>query len=134
MEPSTGCFARQAVGQKLGGKPANWGSQRADKNQVQNSRGGGKRADKFDGWYCKHCDFYNFGYRPCLLRLQAGQGNKKDLPGAPAKNSTSMAAWAARYLYGDRVFDRGGTMLMWNVGCPCHAWCGTCNATACPTL
>eukprot|EP00971_Amphidinium_carterae_P181324 3597328-Amphidinium_carterae.1 len=54
------------LGKLLGSKPGMWNSQQPNKGQTQNdgrNRGGGKRATKSEGWYCKHCDFYNFGYR-----------------------------------------------------------------------
>eukprot|EP00971_Amphidinium_carterae_P042715 839805-Amphidinium_carterae.1 len=55
-------------------------------------RGGGKRnATKSDGWQCKCCDFYNFGYRPICFRCKEPKV-QGDGPGAPARNTKAVAS------------------------------------------
>eukprot|EP00971_Amphidinium_carterae_P001947 38881-Amphidinium_carterae.1 len=51
-------------------------------------RGGGRRnATKSDGWQCKYCDFYNFGYRPVCFKCKETKGPKGEGPGVPAQNA-----------------------------------------------
>eukprot|EP00971_Amphidinium_carterae_P294113 5839667-Amphidinium_carterae.1 len=51
-------------------------------------RGGGKRnATKSDGWQCKFCDFYNFGYRPVCFKCKETKEPKGEGPGVPAQNA-----------------------------------------------
>eukprot|EP00971_Amphidinium_carterae_P071815 1420292-Amphidinium_carterae.1 len=57
-------------------------------------RGGGKRANTSDGWYRKHCDFYNFGYRPVCFKCKKQKAPKKDSPGVPATNPRLPAVWS----------------------------------------
>eukprot|EP00971_Amphidinium_carterae_P015275 301366-Amphidinium_carterae.1 len=61
-----------ALSKMLGGKPAQWNSQQTNKGQGKGiCRGGGwQKSDKSDGWYCKHCEFYNFGYRPVCFKCK----------------------------------------------------------------
>eukprot|EP00971_Amphidinium_carterae_P187914 3730085-Amphidinium_carterae.1 len=69
-----------ALQKQLGNKPA--GAQQPNKGS---GKGGGKRnSDKSDGWYCKHCEFYNFGYRPVCFKCKEVKAPKKETPGAPA--------------------------------------------------
>eukprot|EP00971_Amphidinium_carterae_P200044 3970282-Amphidinium_carterae.1 len=57
-----------------------------DSESKGKGKGGGKRANKSDGWDCKHCDFYNFGYRPLCFKCKEQKPPKKDPPGVPARN------------------------------------------------
>eukprot|EP00971_Amphidinium_carterae_P037718 742040-Amphidinium_carterae.1 len=66
-----------AIRKKFAALELKLGSQRAGTQQPSKGdgkgtrRGGGRRnADKSDGWYCKHCEFYNFGYRPVCFKCK----------------------------------------------------------------
>eukprot|EP00971_Amphidinium_carterae_P085206 1685746-Amphidinium_carterae.2 len=71
------------LGKLLGGKPARRIPQQPNKGQGKGTcRGGGRQiSDKSDGWYCKHCEFYNFGYRPVCFRYKEVKAPKKHPPG-----------------------------------------------------
>eukprot|EP00971_Amphidinium_carterae_P185304 3679514-Amphidinium_carterae.1 len=56
-------------------------------------RGGGKgNADKSDGWHCKHCEFYNFGYRPVCFKCKEVKDPKAEGPGVPVPKAKAVAS------------------------------------------
>eukprot|EP00971_Amphidinium_carterae_P240607 4776634-Amphidinium_carterae.1 len=75
-------------------KLAAQGGQKPDKGAGKGAhRGGGKRnATKSDGWQCKFCDFYNFGYRPVCFKCKETKAAKEVGPGAPAHNAKPAAS------------------------------------------
>eukprot|EP00971_Amphidinium_carterae_P135772 2689996-Amphidinium_carterae.1 len=88
MVPSADCLAQEAAqgaSRTFGTQTCEVGVAAAQKQGKGRVRRGGMRANKSEGWYCKHCDFYNFGYRPVCFRYKEQKAPRKDPPGVPAK-------------------------------------------------
>eukprot|EP00971_Amphidinium_carterae_P294289 5843265-Amphidinium_carterae.1 len=54
--------------------------------------GGKRKSDKPDGWRCKHCEFYNFGYRSVCFKCKEVKDPKADGPGVPAPKAKAVAS------------------------------------------
>eukprot|EP00971_Amphidinium_carterae_P288328 5724157-Amphidinium_carterae.1 len=76
------------LGKLLGGKRAKWDSPQPNTGQGKGTRrvGGRQKSDTSNGWYCKHCEFYNIGYRPVCLKCKEQKAPKKDPPGEESED------------------------------------------------
>eukprot|EP00971_Amphidinium_carterae_P111669 2211482-Amphidinium_carterae.1 len=73
-----------ALTKQVGNKAA--GTQQPNKGSGEGTRrGGGRRqSDNSDGWCCKPCEFYGFGYRPVCFKGKEVKSPKMQTPGALA--------------------------------------------------